>query len=590
MILASTMQPSGAASGAMALSPWDYVACGAFLAILSLIGYFAGRKERASSKDYFLAGKRLPWYVVGSSFVAANISTEHFIGMIGSACVYGICVAMYEWANVFTFSFLIWLFIPFLLASRVFTIPEFLERRYGRGIRQIFAIITIVTNVMVFLAGPLYGGGLVLHNLFGWDIFNTIFVLGLVSGVWAIYGGLSSVAWTDTFMVVVKLGGGLAVTLLGLAALGHGGGVIHGFQVMLERNQAASGQWAEAVHHTLSHMTSAHSYNRLSVFQPSDHPLVPWSGLILLVISVGIWYNALNQFMIQRVLAAKNSYHARMGMVFAGFLKVILPLIVTIPGLIYFAMNPQVMLQSWDKVKPEADQTYIYLLRTVVPAGLRGLFLAALFAAIQSTINSVLNSTATIFTLDIYHRWFRRAAGERELVRVGMATSTVTLLSGIGLAWMIAGLKGSLFEYMQTMNAFFAPPFAAVFLLGLVSRRINAPGAMTALAAGFVTAVAQKLYVIYVPVHIHWLDPFANQAGVTWGVTMVVAIVVSLLSARPCAEQVSDEMTVNWRRLDLFEDLGDRWYKSVVLWWALFVIAIVAVTLTFSGLVFSPTR
>ena len=307
---------------------------------------------------------------------------------------------------------------------------------------------------MVFLAGPLYGGGLVLHNLFGWEIWHTILVLGLVSGIWAIYGGLSSVAWTDSFMVVVKLAGGLAVTLLGLAALGEGAGIFHGFHVMLERNQATSGLWAEAVHRHLSHMTAAPTYNRLSVFQPSDHPVVPWSGLILLVISVGIWYNALNQFMIQRVLAAKNSYHARMGMVFAGFLKVLLPLIVTIPGLILFAMHPEIMNHPWDKVKPEADQTYIYLLRTVVPAGLRGLFLAALFAAIQSTINSVLNSTATIFTLDIYRRWFRRAAGERELVRVGMATSTVTLLAGICLACMIAGLNASLFEYMQTMNAF----------------------------------------------------------------------------------------------------------------------------------------
>ncbi len=584
MIAASAMQTSGA----MTLSRWDYVAIGLFLAILSLIGYFAGRKERASSADYFLAGKRLPWYIVGSSFVAANISTEHFIGMIGSACVYGICVAMYEWANVFTFSFLIWLFIPFLLASRVFTIPEFLERRYGRGIRQIFAIITIVTNVMVFLAAPLYGGGLVLHNLFGWGLWETTVVLGLVSGVWAIYGGLSSVAWTDTFMIVVKLGGGLAVTLLGLAALGEGSGIFHGFHVMLVRNQAASGQWAEAVQHGLAHMTAAHSYNRLSVFQPSDHPVVPWSGLILLVISVGIWYNALNQFMIQRVLAAKNSYHARMGMVFAGFLKVVLPLIVTIPGLIYFAMRPDVMLLPWDKVKPEADQTYIYLLRTVVPAGLRGLFLAALFAAIQSTINSVLNSTATIFTFDLYRRWFRRPTTERELVRVGMAASTVTLLAGICLACMIAGLNASLFEYIQTLNAFFAPPFAAVFLLGLVSRRINAAGAMTALVAGFVTAVALKLFLLYVPDHIRWLDPFGNQAGVTWGVSMVVAIMVSLLTAPPRAEQITDEMTVNWRRLDLFENLGDRWYKSVILWWALFVLAIAAVTLTFSGLVFSP--
>ena len=331
----------------MALSPLDYLAIGAFLAILSLIGYFAGRKERASSEEYFLAGKRLPWYVVGSSFIAANISTEHFIGMIGSACIYGICVAMYEWANVFTFSFLIWLFIPFLLASRVFTIPEFLERRFGRGIRQIFAIITIVTNVMVFLAGPLYGGGLVLHNLFGWEIWHTILVLGLVSGIWAIYGGLSSVAWTDSFMVVVKLGRRPGRHAAGTGRPGRRGGVFHGFQRDARAQPGrlrpvGGGRPPSPFPHDRRPTPTTGSPSS----SPATIPLVPWSGLILLVISVGIWYNALNQFMIQRVLAAKNSYHARMGMVFAGFLKVLLPLIVTIPGLIFFAMHPEVMLTS----------------------------------------------------------------------------------------------------------------------------------------------------------------------------------------------------------------------------------------------------
>ena len=216
---------------------WDYVVFAAFFVLLGVIGFWAGRGEQASSEDYFLAGKKLPWYVVGGSFIASNISGEHFIGMIGSAVVFGICVSLAEWANVLTFSLLIWFFIPFLLAAKVFTIPEFLERRFSLTLRQIFAVVTVFSNVVAFLAAVLYAGGLALQSLFGWDLWFAIITLGVVAGVWAIYGGLSSVAWTDLFTVVVMILGGLLVTVLGLQALaGEGGSLWDGFQLMIERN------------------------------------------------------------------------------------------------------------------------------------------------------------------------------------------------------------------------------------------------------------------------------------------------------------------------------------------------------------------
>ena len=184
---------------------WDYFAFAAYFAVLCAIGLWAGRKEKTRSDDYFLAGRTLPWYVVGSSFIASNISTEHFIGMIGAAFLYGICVAMSEWANVASFSILIWFFIPFLLTSKVFTTPEFMEKRFHPVLRQFFAIVTVISNVVAFLAAVLYGGGLALHNLFGWDLWFAIIVLGVVAGSWAIYGGLKSVAWTDFFTVIVMV-------------------------------------------------------------------------------------------------------------------------------------------------------------------------------------------------------------------------------------------------------------------------------------------------------------------------------------------------------------------------------------------------
>ncbi len=362
----------------------DYLAFTAFFVVLSAIGYWAGRRERASAQEYFLAGKRLPWYVIGGSFIASNISTEHFIGMIGAAVVYGICVALSEWMNVITFSLLIWIFIPFLLASRVFTIPEFLERRFGPALRLIFAVVTIISNVVAFLAAVLYGGALALHNLFGWDLWLALIGLGVVAGMWAIYGGLSSVAWTDLFTVVVMVLGGVSVTVYGLYELaGEGGSLTDGFAVMLSRNEATTGVWREAVAQNTDNLAAAASYNRLSVFQPASHPTHPWVSLLFSIVSVSIWYNVLNQFMIQRVLGARDAYHARMGIVLAGFLKLILPIIVVIPGLILFALRPEILLQPWDKVRVAADQGYVAMVQQLVPIGLRGLLLAALFGAIQ---------------------------------------------------------------------------------------------------------------------------------------------------------------------------------------------------------------
>ncbi len=569
------------------LTFWDYLAFGGFFVVLSAIGYLAGRRERTSPDEYFLAGRKLPWYVVGGSFIASNISSEHFIGMIGAAFIYGQCVSMSCWGNVMSFSFLIWLFIPFLLTSRVFTIPEFLQRRFNGTLRQFFAFVTVLSNVVAFLAAVLYGGGLALNKLFGWDLWFAIILLGVVAGTWAIYGGLSSVAWTDLFTVVVMIVGGVLVTVLGLQALaGESGSLVDGFQVMIQRNRASEGVWRQAVEHTAQNIAHVDQYNRLSVVQPVTHRLQPWTNLIFGVFSVSIWYNVMNQFMIQRVLGAKNTYHARMGIVLAGFIQVFLPAIIVIPGLILFAMHPEVLLLPWKEVPGVADQTFISLVQTLVPVGLRGLVLAGLFGAIQSTVNSVLNSTATIVTLDIYKQLFRPNASSGHLVKVGMATSVIVLLVAIVLAGFIGRLGESLFVYIQTLYAFFAPPFSAVFLLGILWRRINAPGATTAVFSGFALGIAMKLYVSLAASHPVWLEPYANQAAVNWVFCVVVCTAVSLVTARPAADKVTDDLIFNWRKLNIFSDLGARWYTSVLTWWCLFVFLIVTLVVVFSPVVF----
>ncbi len=562
----------------------DTLAFAGYFVGLCAVGWWAGRKEKTDADDYFLAGRTLPWYVVGSSFIASNISTEHFIGMIGAAYVYGICVAMSEWANVLSFSVLIWFFIPFLLASRVFTTPEFMERRFHPVLRQMFAVLTVVSNVVAFLAAVLYGGGLALHSLFGWNLWLSIVALGIVAGSWAIYGGLRSVAWTDFLTVIVMVLGGSMVTLLGLRALsGDQHSVVAGWQVMIERNQAQTGIWHDVVRRNAEHCAGVPDYDRLSVIQPVTHATNPWPGLILGLFSVSIWYNVINQFMIQRVLGARNMYHARMGIVLAGFMKIVMPAIVVVPGLILFARYPEVMQRPWAEIRPEADKGYVHMLQTLIPAGLRGLFLAALFGAIQSTVNSVLNSTATVFTLDIYRRWMRPRATDRHLVRVGMISSVVILAVSMVIAGWIDRLGGSLFVYIQSLYAFFAPPFSAVFVLGILWRRINGPGAVTAVVFGFLFGIGMKVYVQFVPDHVAWLEPYTMQGITNWLACVAVCIGVSLATRPPHADQITDQLAFNWHRMNIFDGLGEKWYTSVVTWWLLFVAIIVFLVVVFSG-------
>jgi SSS family solute:Na+ symporter len=327
---------------------------------------------------------------VGSSFIASNISSEHFIGMIGAAFIYGIAPAMFEWANVATFSLLIWFFIPFLLAARVFSTPEFLERRFNPTIRQFFAYVTVISNVVAFLAAVLYGGGLALEKLFGWPLWFAIAALAIVSGGWAVYGGLRSVAWMDVFTVIIMIAGGLMVTVRALHALGRLHSLVEG-QVMIERNQASDGVW-EVVRQNARISFKAAITTGLG--HPACDVQAARPGLIIHLLRE---HNVINQFMIQR--SGWATCTTPDGHRFGGYMKIILPAIVVLPGLILFARYPEVMKLPWDQIRPEADKGYVTMLQSIVPIGLRGLFLAALFGAIQSTVSAVLNSTSTIVTV-----------------------------------------------------------------------------------------------------------------------------------------------------------------------------------------------
>ena len=570
-----------------------------------------GRAKKQAASDYFLAGKTLPWYVVGSSYIAANISTEHFLGMIGAAVLYGIVVATPEWSSVIAFSFLIWLFIPFLLGSKVYTTPEFLERRFNKEIRLLFALITLLANVTAFMAPVIYGGGLIVEEalgfnaLFGlnadavaagyipnWGLFLSIFLIAFASGVWAIWGGLKSVAWMDVLTIVIMLVGGLLVTFLGLSHLG-GGNIAAGFSEMIGANQCSDGWGAAWLDENVPNMLAGASvgagYNRLSVLQPINHATTPWTHWVFSFFYIGLWYTVINQHMIQKVFAAKNIYHARMGMVFASFLKLLLPFIVVVPGLIWFAMKPEFLFTgNWPLMSEEANKTYILMISRLVPPFMTGLLLAALFGAIQSTVSSVLNSTSTIFTLDFYKMYINRRATEQQEIRMGKMSGGLILTVSVLLAIMLAMTKINIFVYIQTLYTFIAPPFSAIFLVGMLWKRVNGRDALTAIIVSFALGALLK-YLEYGPLaeshsaFAQFVKPFANQGLMVWAVAVLTAVISACFTSSPADEQVGEGLVFSFHNLTtLKEGLGRRWYSGVFFWWALSFVLMVLLIVYFS--------
>ena len=570
----------------------DFVVFFGYFAVLVGIGFWVGRTPKHTAEDYFLAGRTLPWYVVGTSFIGSNISTEHFIGMVGTAYVYGICVAQWEWGNIFAFSVLVWIFVPFLLSARVFTAPEFLERRFNATCRLFFAVLTVVANVTAFLAAVLYAASLGLKAMFNLPDVVTfqlgsselgisslvlgVVVMGVVAGSYAIYGGLRSVAWTDVFQVIVMVAGGILVTVFGLKFLGGGEGMAAGWHTMIVRNLGQGEAWAQAIAKAAPELVQRETYHRLSVFQPTTHQLIPWPAIFLSWLSVSIWYNCINQFMIQRVFAAKDDWHARMGIVFAGFMKIFLPLIVVIPGLIYFAMDPSLTDRQ------QIDQGYAHMVVQLLHVGVRGLLLAALFGAIQSTIDSVLNSTSTIITLDIYKRLIRPDTAEASLVRMGKWVSAAVLLVAMLLAPFIEKLGQGVFSYIQNLYAYFAPPFAAVFLVGVLWRRANSKAATVTIPAG----IAFGFFLQFVVFKYIWGagTAFTLRSIFKWVFCVLLMIIVSLCTPPPPPEKITDDVTINWRRLAIFKNLGSPWYRNVTFWYAAFILGILSCYAIFSGL------
>jgi solute:Na+ symporter, SSS family len=511
----------------------DFVLFALYLAANIALGIWVARRKTADARGYFLAGDRLPWYAIGGSIIAANISTEHFIGMIGIAYAVGFVVAQWEWGNWFTFSALIWIFLPYYIRGGLYTMPEFLERRFNQTCRYLFAVCSLVLWIVAQMAVVMLAGGKAMQGMFGLDPTITILCLAVLAGSYTIYGGLISVAWTDFLQFVVMMLGGLIVTVIGL----HRVGGLH--ELMLAAPE------------------------KFKIIYPITDKEYPWLGVWCIFISVGVWYNCTNQFIVQRCLGARSEWDARMGVVFAGFMKILLPLLVVIPGIVAFKLFPGLS---------DKDQAFPSLVRELVPVGLSGVVMAGLASGMLSHVSSVLNSSSTVFTMDLYKPFFGHGKSEQHLVRVGRVSAFVILAVATVLAIWFSRRQLGVFLLIQNVGAWVAAPIAAVFLLGVLWRRTTAAAATFVLVFAFPYTAFVEYYLFK---QVVWLMPFDNWLNRTllvWLTSMALLVVISLVTRPPDAERIRG-IIWSWdvAKLPESERERNRGIRNLLLWWAIFI-------------------
>ena len=518
------------------LATLDWVVIGFYFVLVFGVAVWASlraRRDHRTSKDYFLAGRDAGWFLVGGSLFASNIGSEHLVGLAGTGAASGVAVAQFEIIAALMLLLLGWVFVPFYLSSGVFTMPEFLERRYSEGARRYLAVISIVGYVLTKISVTIFAGGIVFEAIMGIDFWTGALVVVVITGVYTIFGGLRAVLYTDLLQMFVLIGGAVAVTFLGLNALGG---------------------W--------SAMTDTVGPEFLSFWKPMSDPDFPWTGILFGAPILGVWYWCTDQFIVQRVLAARGPDQARRGTVFAGYLKLLPLFIFVIPGVIAYALLEQNKLQF-----AAPDQALPTLIAVLLPVGLRGLVVAGLLAALMSSLSSVFNSTSTLVTLDIYKK-LRPDASERRLVLVGQITTLA--LVGLGLLWIpfMKQLSGQLYTYLQSVQAYISPPIASVFLIGVLWRRVNAQGAIAALITGFVLGMGRLVVEISQPLQKGFLVAYADINFLHFAIFLfvictAVLVTVSLLTPPPPEEKVAgltfatqepapaDESGRRTRRIDL---------------------------------------
>ena len=501
----------------------DYAVFGIYAIVILGVGLWVSRDKKGETKsaeDYFLASKSLPWWAIGASLIAANISAEQFIGMSGSGFAVGLAIATYEWMAALTLIIVGKFFLPIFIKKGLYTIPEFVEKRFSSQLKTILAVFWIGLYVFVNLASVMYLGGLALQTILGIDMLTGVIGLAAFAAAYSLYGGLSAVAWTDIIQVVVLILGGLVTTYLALDTVSGGQGFIEGLTT---------------IYHAVPEKFDM-------ILDRSNPEFMNLPGIGVLI--GGMWvanlyYWGFNQYIIQRTLAAKSLEESQKGILFAAGLKMIIPIIVVIPGIAaYVIVNDPTLLASLGEAgvnnipsSGAADKAYPWLMQ-FLPTGLKGIAIAALAAAIVSSLASMLNSTATIFTMDIYKQLINKNANDKKTVNVGRISALVALIIATIMAPLLGGIDQA-FQFIQEYTGVVSPGILAVFVLGLFWKKTSNKGAIY----GALLSIPIALFFKIGPKG--WMAetgldflfpslPFLDQMGLTAILSMVVIAIVSL--------------------------------------------------------------
>ncbi|MCB0285114.1 MAG: sodium/sugar symporter [Calditrichaeota bacterium] len=504
----------------MEFSTIDYAVFISYILGIVGLGLWVSRDKKGhqkDSKDYFLASKALPWWAIGASLIAANISAEQFIGMSGSGFAIGLAIASYEWMAAITLIIVGKYFLPIFIEKELYTIPEFIEKRFSTNLKTILAVFWVALFIFVNLTSVLFLGGKAIDTIIGTGdgsmIFYAILGLAFIAAAYSLYGGLSAVAWTDVLQVILLVIGGLITTVIALNHVTPEGGIFNG----------------------LSHIYNQAGDKFHMILQKDNPEFSNLPGIAVLV--GGMWvanlyYWGFNQYIIQRTLAAKSIKEAQRGIAFAAFLKLIIPLIVVIPGIVAYVMFSQPEGTAVIPGVQEAfsngsgginyDKAYPWLISYFIPTGLKGLVLAALTAAIVSSLASMLNSTSTIFTMDIFKPYINKNASEKTLVTVGRLTAAAALLIAVAMAPVMGNIP-QMFQYIQEYTGLVSPGILAVFMMGLFWKKATNQGAIVGVISSILVAFLLKNPALELP--------FMDQMLYTMLITMVIIAGVSLTSS-----------------------------------------------------------
>jgi solute:Na+ symporter, SSS family len=504
----------------------DWAVIIVYFCFLFGVGLYFSRFGK-TAQQYFLADRKTKWYAIGSSVFAANISSEHFIGLAGSGAAAGLAVGAYEWVAPFCLFTLAWIFVPYYLKSQVYTMPEFLERRFNPQCRWYLTSITIVAYIFTKISISLFAGAILLKFVVGWDFLTSSIILVLLTGLYTIAGGLSAVIFADMVQSAILILGSVLLTVIGLHKVG-------GFQALVK-------------------MLPPDFFHMI---KPIDHPLYPWTGTTLGIFIMGIWYWVTDQAIVQKTLSAKNLNHARIGIHFTALLKVLPVFILVLPGLIARALWPNELMAAPDKAYP-------LLITRLLPIGLTGLMVSALLAALISSLASVFNSCSTLITMDVY-RTIRPQASEKRLVFVGRLFTGLVVTLGVIWIPFIRYMSDQLFQYLQAVNSYICPPIATVFLVGILWKRATGKAALTTLIFGGVVGIVRFVLDILTKTHqlqLSFLKPFVELAFLNYCVLLffvcvAVMVVISLLTRKPDYAKIKN---LTFQRQNVNEGLEPVW-------------------------------